>query len=413
MKYFRYLLIIIIIISNCSYDKNYNISDNKNKEEYQKPYSNDLISHEMTLGGENVNLKDEFILVSPSSYRIRITKDEDILLVDEDIIKVYDKRGIGKKIIGRQGLGPGEFEGEPFPLLGPEGHILAFTSSGFIYNLFAPDYTFIEKKRLYGNTRLDAYIKSFGSDFIVQNIREGFPVNEYEKVYSVRFKNKSEAFISIIHENSQKIVPILHLKEPGVITTKESYGFFLYIGMLYWELLPGRRIIYINTDEDKHDEKIGSYYTIHIISIDSNEDKKIIHQFNPIKYPDNLSKKFPLGREFPILQKELDKIFKNKKYFPSVEMMTIDGHYAFVFLYKYKDANKKETNNNERFVDIFDLNNEKFIGSYIFPSRFNTIKYGYAYDGNRDQEGFAEIRKYKINPIVYGLPEDPDWKTKK
>ena len=94
-------------------------------------------------------------------------------------------------------------------------------------------------------------------------------------------------------------------------------------------------------------------------------------------------------------------------------MLTIDGHYAFVFLYKYKDANKKETNNNERFVDIFDLNNEKFIGSYIFPSRFNTIKYGYAYDGNRDQEGFAEIRKYKINPIVYGLPEDPDWKTKK
>ena len=119
---------------------------------------------------------------------------------------------------------------------------------------------------------------------------------------------------------------------------------------------------------------------------------------------------------------KIAKIYKDKKYYHSFIFAVIDGNFLFIYPYSNYDREMERRADSEGPVsiyapggpvDVFDLEAEKFIGSFFSPTIFETIKNRFAYITAFNEEGFMEIRKYKINPVVYGLPEDPDWRTKK
>ncbi|KPK92248.1 hypothetical protein AMJ80_06760, partial [bacterium SM23_31] len=388
-------------------------------EEEQKILT-DVLTLEMTIGGEDDPHKDEFLLVSPKL--MDVSYEGDILIPDEGKIKVYDDKGNEKTIIGRIGQGPAEFKLLHSPFLSPTGYLIVADVSGrkwssfhysgdsklvHSYNLFSPDYSFIEKRRFDNSLRIDDYLKTKNvSRGNVKYIRRIYALSEYEKVYEIEivlgslllsrlpFFNAPSSIV-ILYENAETVIPLV---ETRFIASPNDYNSYFELGQLHWELMPDRRIMYLNTDEDIYNIQTGSFYTVHTLSLDGLEDKKITRQFSTIEFPESKTNREEYSKNESFRQREEREVkaYREKKYYASVDWVKIDGNYAFMFTYTQND---KE----EILTDVFDLKAGKYITSVYFPFVPIVIRDGYAYylqwSGGYT---FAEVRKYKIDPAVYG-----------
>ena len=442
MKFFALIFLVFVLLLHCSREPKEDVSTRQEldvftREEikeilvrYYKPAISDLFSLEMTIGGEHTMARDEFNLVEPA---IMVVNDEgDILLTDRGKIKVFDGNGNAKQIVGGPGEEPGKFYGIFAPFLGPSGYLLVADASGLesaydryasmsephhFYNLFAPDYTFLERKKFEDNPLLREYLKNNNINLEdLKKISNVFPLNDTEKVYEVAIENRKPGsdfkyYAEILYEKADTIVPLLRTGlhySPGSVSTR-----FL-LGELQWKLLPGRRIVYINTDEDTYNKGIwlscsskitGAQYTIHVLSINDGKDVQITHPFTVIEFPE----RFTQPHEYEGMPEELKRqeklrarLFKVKKYYPSVFRLKIDRNYAFVFPFHEKDRKGEFETLTERQVDIFDLGAGEYLKTVNFPFVPAVIRNGYAYQRSLNEAGFPVIRKYKIDPAVYG-----------
>ena len=396
MKRFRISLLVLLLFFNCSSDVEVQIAE-------IVPLT-DALTFELSFGDEKTVTKDEFLLADPRM--MIVSSNGDILIGDEDRIKVFDDNGKEKKIFGSVGEGPGEFSSSYAPYLGSEGHLIVVDASAFgwspseysivsrldnFYNLFSPDYTFIEKLRFRNSLRIKEYLKT--KDLDIENfyqVSKIIAINTAEKVYEIAFKNKLTGsditnYAVILYENADMVVPLLQTRLIDFSPTGISLPKLL--GELYWEVLPDRRVIYVDANEDIYKKRTGSFYTINLLSLDGRKVKQITHKFTPVEFPESIQK-----IKVPEVKAIID-----KKYYPSIELMKIDRYYAFMFTYNKND-------DDEILTDVFDLKAGKYITSVYFPFIPDEIKNGHAYkisDYYQTNE-FPEIEKYKINPAVYG-----------
>jgi len=400
-------------------------STNEIESEVEDFISEDILSHVISFGTENSGTSNEFLLAIPEkgSDKMCVTNNGDIIIVDEGKIKIFDENGKDKIILGRQGSGPGEFERSPKIFLGLTGYLLAITEprKGIdFYNLYLPDYSFIDKIRIQNNTKLINYLDSKFKTPTRYSIEQVIPLNENEMIYYIQVINPVAAkqHIVLIHDNNESIKEILFIKNPRAFmmsgnraVTSQAIGSFLF------SFLSENRFVYINTDDDYHSEE-GSFYVIHILSLDTGEDITIEKEFNPEEYGDDYDSLISAAQNRDKSARDaadqLIDFHKEKKYKASVIYIKIDGKYLFVDLFS-KPKDLIDPDSDEILLDVFNLETKKHITRVIFPRYFlgAEIENGYFITFGKDSEGFYEIQKYKINPIVYGLPEDPDWKTKK
>ncbi|KPK96210.1 hypothetical protein AMJ80_01220, partial [bacterium SM23_31] len=396
----------------------------------QEPLTN-VLTLELSFGDEKTIKKDDFLLVWPEI--ITVNNSGDILVCDEDRIKVYDDKGKEKIIIGRPGMGPGEFKNPSF-YLGPEEYLIvvdsyqsqstaeyfySFCKLNASYNLFPPDYKFVEKKRFENSLRVEEYLKTKNLNIkYIQHIAKIIAINTDEKVYEIALKNREiiatntvedirraaemrnqltkpdTNYSVILYENADTVVPLLQTRSINI----GNVFFVPYpLGELHWELLPDRRVIYVYANEDIYKERTGSFYTIHLLSLDGIEVKRITRTFTPVEYPESLKKPdegYKDSRSYE-MQKQLAQACKEKKFYPSIERMKIDRYYAFMFTYNKND-------DEEILTDVFDLEAGKYIKSVYFPFVPVAIKNGYAYNRSKNEEDIFTIEKYKIDPAVYG-----------
>ena len=409
MKYFTVLFLVYTLLLNCGSEE---LDTQRSYGKYGKDVNMELLSLEWTIGGENDQHKEEFLLVKPRF--MNVNHQGDILVADEFRIKVFDNNGDEKKIVGRVGLGPAEFSRSHVPYLGPEGYLIvvddvstAFSSDFYksrselsnYYNLFTPDYTFIEKKRFVMGLRLEEYLQkeNIDSKYFVK-IAKIIPLSKAEKVYEIELEDQQpdadiKYYAVILYENADTIIPLLYTKlteSPNVLTPYP-------LGELHWELLHNRKVIYVDSNEDTYNEQTGSFYTIHLLSLDGQEEKQIIREFTPVEYPESLTHP-QIGKgaseSFRRRMEQRAKAYRDKMYNPSIQRMKVDGNYAFMFTYVKNDDNAILT-------DVLDLEAGKYVTSVYFQFIPAVIKSGYAYYITTDEKGFAEIMKYKINPAVY------------
>ena len=100
----------------------------------------------------------------------------------------------------------------------------------------------------------------------------------------------------------------------------------------------------------------------------------------------------------PDLKSSIDKIIDgidDKKYWAPLRSLKTDGKYIFVFT-------RSQNSNEEILADIFNANNEEYISSAYFAFITMVIKNEHAYRITKNEDGFAVVEKYKIDPAVYG-----------
>lgn len=398
-------LSLFLSFFNCSTDVDV-------KTEEVEPLT-DVLTLELSFGDEKTITKDEFLLAQPRA--IVVNSIGDVIIADEGRIKVFDENGKEKKIFGGIGQGPQDFFVAHAPYLGPTGYLMIVDAylSGWSpfnniyrsrsmlsqsYNLFAPDYMFIEKKRFENSLHVKEYCKSRG--YTIYCIDKIFAINPTERVYEIALKKESAGsdetnHVEILYENTDNIVPLVHtglINDPTTSSTKNP------LGELHWELLPDRRVVYVDANEDIYNGHTGSLYTIHLITLDGLDVKQIIHRFTPVEYPESmfdLEKFGKLPDEIYKVEKMKVQAYRDKKYYPSIERMKIDRYYAFMFTYNKNDDRGILT-------DVFDLEAGKYITSVYFHFIPAAIINGYSITLARNEEGFFVIQKYRIDPAVYG-----------
>ena len=372
----------------------------------------DVLTLEWTFGGEYDPHKEEYLLAQPNGFAAN--DKGDIFIGDELSIKVFDKNGNEKRIIGRQGQGPGEFMsflGYAWPKLyiSPEGFFTVLERSD-IYHLFSPEYLFLIKRNLDNNQKLKALFKDFNL-FPDPRVNDLISVNENERIFTISTDdiNKrrgldAQRYDLLVYENSDTIFAIQKLSSTNYIPLP-SWGFSSgELGIFRWYLLPEHRLIYTHTGYDIQMNKSESRYILHILSLDTFQETHISHPYIPIAFPDSLINSFNWDRtpEEKRDAKIIREHYKKVKYFAPIQKIIADGNYVFVFTYQ---KNVK----NDYFTDIFDASTGKYVHSVYFPQWVaisyldqTTIKGGYVYRLKAPRDEFAEVHKYKIDPVVYG-----------
>jgi hypothetical protein len=417
-------------------------SDNQSAGEYsQKKHrefieSSETVTLENVFGNEHNISDDDYLLAEPTI--IVAGYNNDIFIVDEGRIKVFYPNGKEKTIIGSQGEGPGEFGRNFVPFLSPEGYLTVMDCGGmgysnegysgssrlvYLYNVFAPDYSFITKRRFQSNENLLDFLSSkeiefsllTGRDFFTKrgiretSIRRFYFLNNNEKLYGIVYHNPdlisdTKYIVEVLYENNGKFVSLysgISFDPPGSSSSRYPLGEFK------WDVLPRNRIICINTADDIFDLEGESTYTIQVISF-NNEIKKaaIKHKFTPVELPESMFQNRDYSGMPSRMRKRMEKRAEDsreKVYFASVNRIRVDGDFAFVFLFSARNGDSQVNSFLQpRIVDIFDLNKMEYIKTVEFPFIPMVIRNGFAYIRNGDEKGFAVVEKYKIDPATYG-----------
>ena len=356
----------------------------------------DLLTLELTFGSEIYGTKDEYLLVIPGN--INVNEKGDIIFEDEFKIKVFDRNGKGNKLIGRKGQGPGEFSYFPTINISPKGFITAFESSsrrGSFYTIFDPDYKLIDKIRFIFSPMLEKFLAESGiSPENFGNISNIVALDNTSIVYEMDFykgdNQIKEAYSLLAYEDPSDFIPIFYGEKSSYFSDGNFSINSTVLGMLHWQLLPGSKIFYLETSEDKIINENTGEYTFHIVSIDKKVDKKYSNKFTPNSFSKEYIERHQSNEE--------RQMFRKKKYYCSVKIVLVDHNYVFLFL------NGRDKMGNI-ITHVFDIETERFVNEFSLPLSTNwpgAIYSGYLYMQTLDSEGFPIIYKYKIHPSVYG-----------
>jgi hypothetical protein len=364
----------------------------------QKPLEN-VLTLELSFGDKDV--PDEYLLVEPK--QIAIDAAGNIFVCDENRIKVYDKNGKPKTIVGRPGEGPGEFNYIRKFTLGPSGFLSVIEVLSPHISLFSQDFKFIYKE----NFNFSRSYELIKNNYALQNMN----------LFSVVYLNRNERilYVSAQESNFSKLpCEILVYEKEGetpkaLVKYIDEFYFIerwgnrifsynmLYLSNFFWQLIPNNKIIYVDIVKDNIVDQKTAYYSINKIVLTDSVIERITHQYQrtPILYEqygylDNYSE----SPERTAVIKKVKKAVEQEKYNRSLQGLLCDRDYVFTFAYTNK--------NGAILTDVFDVDKKLYIVSVFIPGIPKAIFDGYAYYVNKSKDGFPVIQKYRIDPRVYG-----------
>lgn len=401
-----YLSFFFLPFFNCSSDVDVEMA------EIQEPLT-DVLTLELSFGDEKTIDKDEFLLARP--FGPFIGGNGDIIVSDESSLKVYDKDGNPKKIIGRPGQGPGEFRRIPFAHIMENG-TMSVTDDGWL-SLYNPDYSFIDTK-------------DFNNDELYKNLAEekGWGDIVFNGIYACSFDEliiftqasgpgrgqERKYYNLILHQHEDKINTIIESFNEAKYNDGWQWHRIYEEGELVRTLLPERKLAYSEAHRDKVLENGTWYYFIYIYDLDTQEQTQIKKAYTPVAIPDSVIhpemregydgdriaawRQNPDGTESVLLLKDRDKkrteVLEELKYYPAIQRIKSDGNLLFAKTYQY--------NKGKGYVfEVFDIETGSYLRSVYF-SFDPVIKNGYAYRIYTPKDGFSVIEKYRIDPAVYG-----------
>ncbi|MFC1553320.1 6-bladed beta-propeller [candidate division KSB1 bacterium] len=367
----------------------------------------DILKLELEFGAENV--QDEFLLAKPTG--IAVSYKGDIYVSDEDRIKVFDKNGKERSIIGKPGEGPGEFDFtyRSIPKISPTGYISIYDKKGF--NLFSPGHDFIKSEKLKNIPKYDTFLDELG----LRNLYEekGCYFNESVKILEgFAYYKDPEDFYTQSHmlwyengENIEKVTDYKNVKQISV----GIVGVNLYFnGTLLWDIMSRDRVVFTHPYFDSVREDQKSSYSLNIYSLSDRKSIKLSNTYTRVEIPDSLEKAFyntlkevkemgSMGTDadiFEIAANQFEDILDETQYFTPLKSLLTDRNHIFAFTHT-------TNNKGDILADVFDADKEQYTCSAYFDFIPDVIKNGYVYRIGKNDEGFPVIQKYSIDQAVY------------
>lgn len=295
MKTLPSLAIAFLLFFNCGSDFEFQTAEmppdiadalTLDQTSEMQPPLTDVLTFELSFGAED--LPDEYLLAMISisllvHYVVTVDNENNVYVFDENRLKVYDENGKPKAIIGGPGEGPGEFLPTFFnramPTVGPNGYITVFNFGlNTFYNMYGPQHKFVKrvnKKPMVTGKRHNCKVITINEDEYIGEVFENHPKgNLLTRTFSIEYsKNEEKITVASYDIATDVIYRGDHKSLPNT-------------GDLFWDLLPGRKVIYTHTRQDEIYTSEGNFYIIHIYDLDSGERKVFKKRFTPVTLDD-------------------------------------------------------------------------------------------------------------------------------
>jgi len=377
----------------------------------------DILTLEVSFGDDDTSLPSEYLLASPRD--IDINNANEIFVVDEDMIKIFDMNGSPIKTVGKKGPGPGEFEFAQTVNIGPTGYVSILDRFGISLflegdrSLGTPDYKFMEKIN-FRNSKLREDILMFNG-WNNAFLKSMTYLTETKQLIHVSGRKrldegKVDQFNGLIINNEGILNTKVSILEEHIYRyTSEgrdaSLSFNLdFLNKFSWALATDNRLVYYDSGEDSKNSGGIQVYTLSVISENTENVTQITREYERVEISTEQLNRFDglvegNAQLFPELKDFLDgvkDIMRAEKYTIALQEILVNGEFVFAFTYKQNE-------NEELLADIFNLDTGGYVSSAYFPGVPNRIKNGYVYYISRGSEKeFPKIEKYKIDPAVFG-----------
>ena len=384
MNYYKLMLLLSLFVFQCG------LQTEKGYVEHRELLSN-VFTFELEFGADN--LPDEFLIVRP--WAPDANDSGDVFVSDESRIKVYDKNGKAKMIIGRPGQGPGEFPAlVTQPKISPTGYLTVNENTGF--SVFSPEYKFIKRvvNRQGIRERYSELLKREGWSPLI-NTSGTLSLDENIHVYKGLLVSNN---IPLIYENKDS----LYVIEDYAAKLSMGKGLFITLGIkgdLLWVVPNKDKIFYLHTDHDVFYENDAHRYRLNVFSFADYSYDDHEYEYHPVSIPDSIlakEKNFYDSDIYGTGKRTILSAIDDTKYYPPLKKLYTDRNLIFAVTFYQNDTG-------EYFTDVIDAGTgEKIKSVYFYISPLpHAIKNGYAYMIGVNDDGFFVIEKYKINPAVY------------
>ena len=372
----------------------------------------DILNLEYQLTDEN--LSDEYLIVKPLD--ITVDREDNLYVLDESKIKVYDSSGAEKAIIGGPGQGPGELMYDQYSqgsvAVSPGGVITVMDKTGF--HIFGTDHKFRTRISLNNNPVFEEYKKrlevkyGFFPDYAValdgDNLLISIRANR--KVPGKDYYVQSNMLEILANDELVNIADYLPDSKDNLIVGMTSGSDEVYmspvsiLNFLQVEIISDNKFVYANCLYDTEIDKVNNTgtYTIHIRDILTDKTERIIHEFDPVNVKEDVNS----GKYKDDNLERLRKTSEQVDFYPALSALRYDSGMIFAFRYSGQVWNYKDDVPVEYLTDVFDAETGKYLHSVGFPFIPVVIKNGFAYRIKRATNEIPIIEKYKIDPAVYG-----------
>jgi hypothetical protein len=384
------------------------------------------------------NLPYEYILNDPVISSLAVTANNDIMIIDDHRVKVYDENGNPKTIFGGPGTEPGQFYKTGSDNLFrnwdlKRGDIVSkifLNHTCFVSVLgtsgksgihaayyYRPDYSFVQRVDFNSNP---PYMKILKKRNLKQILTKSiYIINDSDRVYSIDSYDLSttdpnDGFALILFEQETGIeiiaeykVSYVNKKSPENFRNNSTLSLRdKEYGSLELALLPNEKIVYLHTLLDAKLTDSGAEYTMTMYSLETGKKSFITIPFIPVKN-DTSNIRFREGLEQSKKNEILEdfiNLFGHKPLHKPVINLRTDGDYIYVLT-----TNKCQgyEHNRKVFSDRTDIINSK-TGKYISSAHLNGYAFNgylyraYSYKPRRKDAPPPSIEKFRIKPSVYG-----------
>lgn len=399
MRLCKQILILLFLLFNCSSDVDVQTGE-------MEPPLTDVLTLELTFGAENI--QDEYLIANPIG--IAVNSEDDIFITDEHRIKVFDKYGKEKRIIGRQGQGPGEFQLQYMskPLISPNGFLSVKDRKGI--NVFLPDFKYFETVKMLNNEKYSTILKK--NAFRSINVVRGLYLNKSTKIFEgsasvEEVKDLYPRYNLLLFEDESMVYEITKYNSIEEMHVGRIAANFPFRGALFWDMVNEDRIVFTHPWHDSVSDNTGSTYKLNIFSFKDLNKTQISHHYYKVQLPDSLKNIYKESLEsikamsglnenmVKALERQLKNELDEMQFYAPLQALLTDRNYIFAVTYYQNE-------NDAYLVDVFDVNAGGHVNSAFFQIIPSVIRNGFAYYIDKNKDGFFVIEKYRIAPAVYG-----------
>ncbi|MFC1724553.1 hypothetical protein ACFL4T_02920 [candidate division KSB1 bacterium] len=380
-------------------------SENKNERMETTNILSDILTLECSFGDKD-ELEGDFLLVKPKG--VVINRDGDILILDDNKLKLFSGSGKPKKIYGGKGQGPGEFVNAKDIKISNKYFITILDQNSM--HLLDRNFEFIQKE-IFPKSNLEKNIKDVlgltrtwleSVIFLDRNTKfihsRGVNDNQDFSIHPFYFigVSKKNNLLQIANHTTSHIYAS---SERGLV----AILILDFLGQLLWDYSYTGDIITVSTDKDNILNDNYGEYKVNIFSIATEATSEILKKYERIRIGkmqtilwDGInSNDYPDPLKMDTYKEKLNKICEKEKYNKSIQALKTDREYIFAFTYK-------TNNKGEIYTDIFEIRQRTYVKSVYFSKIPDIIRNGYAYwlfRGSKNE--YPRVEKYRINPEVY------------
>jgi hypothetical protein len=374
-----------IVSDSTDYDSNYDYG-------FDEPVDFDE-DYKLVLEFGDENLPDEYLIANPVD--VSVTHSGDIIVSDEYKMKIFDKNGNPKQIIGSSGQGPEEFSSFPIVYISETGYISV--THGAYYSTLTPDYEFIEKKNIFTGNILKKAYEGLNRTHGQLHYMNTFGPSEKVFVIRVRTINLNESVYVIIYQNGDE------LKTINCLTNENDNWPVSQVCNVVMSFLNKKRIVYGKNYEFKTLKNSQCELSLFIQGFSDSVKKEMKITYNPVPLPEDLftavkmaSRRVTKKREKQWLSKAT-KILKKLKYRPHVHFILTDGDFIFL-------VSRYQNSDNYLPIEVYNTLTGKLINEFSIPVYPRMITHGYLYGFNDyySEGTLPKVYKYRLHPRLYG-----------